>query len=822
MKCFLYMLLSLALQNSYSLILQSKPSPNSMPESKKLEVRFKNDGSLTEIFTSHTPIKIDDRNSIHVKVNGKNPYIFEDNIDPYNVAFDKVYEASKANPEQDYILNHQPMNVTEYMVTKNGVQTDEVLIDPRNPQFSYYQKNNGSNPQDNASGITYNEFHDDNSINQGHIVTVPADGSNDAENLATHLETALNNANGNGTVQLDPELVKAIVNNLNKLEHQPEYEQGDLNDTQVTNPDIIALTQTNSELRDRLFHLHQKIEEVSNEISMLQSQGHTDASHALEFNRAELMVEEKQLDIEIKKEEDLQYREDVDKAERERVEMIQLNSNDEEMASIDDKIGTLESNLAYLDEDIKKEEIEMLDIKLNQLEGQENTATDEKRAEIHEKEVILIDQEIQVSENHQVENELEADVETTDEKIAEIDGDYVHTQEIRKLKQVRRKLKDLARYIESEDTNVDKQVKDKKDHLESQDIGNSDHLTLSTQIGYTDNHSETLSIDETIDHIDQSQLTQSDDDTLLNIKKQLEVHVHTSFIHIPLMIDLLTKIHVNFKSTFSELPSKPEDIPKYSYDNSEQLIAIYKTLIESITSFDLNKKMLIDYCNDLKSRIERIDFDGDGVLEFYELSELVDLIRNNIRTPNKLYFLKLEDIHIETELIAMKLIDIRKAIESILKLETWIEYRISIIRTQINLPGGPGDVEMLSIAAGIAPKFVTARNDVETLTDEIKKEFSIIEERRAKVVKMVDVLDELSGRDREHKQLAESQLDLSFQLQTNDDAKILNDDELDEKEHNPQLSIIDHHLETDYHIENNWSSIIKGTAIAISIILMLL
>ena len=805
MKNLYYILLGISIRMVSTLVIRGDQKILRTPESKKLEVRFYRDGEPTEINTKHNLIKIDDYNSTDVKVNGKNPYSYKDNIDPYLSHFDQVYAAHKSG-------------------SLHGVNS-------KLSQKNEKSMNKGFNEEHKPQGTKQNT-----EIEDGQDLS--AEQLKDAEEIVDHLHMSMDGKPSKEPVMLNPNVVKMIINYLTSIEKKKGKKPANLELSGEESPtkvheEIAEIQESTAVLKDKLVHMHDHIERLKSEIERLRAEKNDTEADELEQEKVGLEEQEYNLGLEAEEQEDIELREELENLQQEKEHLIEDNASDEQLAQIDGEIEGVQDDLSHLDEHIKTQEVEHILKEVDALKDEEDeilfkldsqyaeSPLDEgketklrKRIEdIHAEIKALLDEATEIAENHQIEEELRADIQTASEEISALENSTGHERELKQLKIIRRKLTDLKGEIELEDTKLSSAIEEAgKSTEEPRDIPDEEEPLNNDD--YTDNDNNSIGYDQPNSG---AIVAAPGDQTYKETKNQLENKIYKneikSFTQIPKMLDLLHKISNEYKTVFANLPSSHKDIPSNYQENTKNVLEVYNRLERVVNTFDIMRKPLIDQINEVKNEIELIDTEEEGILEFYDVADLTHTIRNEAKTPNGSYINKLGDIKEQTNMVGESLTQIRKSLDSLSRLDTWIENETRSIKSNKNNSEGFTAQELISLVSELTPKLMLAKDDVTIVIEEIERELKIIEDQREPILFSIEELDELSGRYKEGKSRDGESFTDQFLLYTKGRPDKLHNNHSNWERRDDtfeNMNIIEKHLEQNYNVNQaNYAAVIS-------------
>lgn len=706
------------------------------PESKKLEIQFQRDGNPAIVESNNEVIKM---HSNLNKVKLGNDYAFipdgehletthseditddgegisyhekENNVPGYEIHFDNDRREGYSIRSNTNITVSHPLGEHEETVFSS------VHSHPRDnePKEVFSRDVNGyiHHPNEKDPLPELDLFGNPN----GHSI-LPFNAESDGERIRKieeEINAAFEKGDGDIDVVIEPHVIEAIIEFLNKLDYQKRKEL--LYGHQTPEEKIHQYQDLSGEIETKISHMEAQVQKLKKHLEGLKMTKHHDEEiEVLTEHIDELESEEDHLKIEKDTEDEMIIKEKIEELEREKDRLIADGASDEEIAEIDSKIVELQIEDAQEEHIIDDEEIQLetdeLTNKQNEIhELKESGGDAEKIEELLKKTENLNDTIEDQQHSHHITEELEEEISDDSKEIAQLKAQHQDPKQIAALESGRESLIEEQHVINKEEQEFKPKV---NIHINSM-------FSNTKKVGHDSDEDDSI----------------IEDDSLGS---------YTILDHVMFAVNNLENI---ITELFEKIPNTKDDIPPNDIHHQEELIELYNKMNKFADRFSDFEENELEDVHFIKSVLNSIDMKFEGILHFYDLYELFDDLQNGTADITDEFIDAKVEVETDADEVLGKLSDIDDNVRIIDEFKTNMKDELESLHELNDKEGLPKAEEQAAEASQLAPIIIDLKEQYILILAQLKDDVKFVRKFRVKMANKVNELHKTAFKEEDH------------------------------------------------------------------------
>lgn len=560
--------------------------------------------------------------------------------------------------------------------------------------------------------------------------------SNQVQDIVAQLSSSLERTPPGQKVVLDPTTFQNTLNLVKQHNEDHHIEEQNNNEHEAQA----------QRLRNRIFSLQQEIDQLNHEIEALKSEGKGEEAAALQQDEQALEDEKLNLTIAEYQEEDKEIREEINELRAQEDTLIEQKGNDLELAHMVDKIVDLEVQGVNIDIQIKAAETDQIEVQIQELEqqkeGVEVVQNEAKIDDIEAKIAELSQNEAEIKADHQIQDEITAELKDLDQQIQAVSTETGHTNQFLALLKAKRKLKDEDYYVSSgtfssaasTGAGYDYYQSDSPASPSSYDSSSSgSSASSSTDANYQFdlNTDDVKKLNEDIENnigLDDSENNPYNPNLVAKTYTSSADNTVGGMDSIKDAAQALEEVDVFYQNVFSRLPIiSDEEVSAFDPQDPDPILDRYEGLVNFANDYKSANSTGDNYVYSptfvkVFNTVYSMDITSDGlqhdsqnsVFDYFGLRHEIDRIRNNANDPDNRYNETLEMILGEADLVASEVPELKAKVDFVQSRSLDIDGIIQSLDNYMANQYEFNDSAKAQATVNLLPELITINKDIQS------------------------------------------------------------------------------------------------------------
>ena len=552
----------------------------------------------------------------------------------------------------------------------------------------------------------------------GHSI-LPFNAENDGERIRKieeEINAAFEESDGDIDVVIEPHVIEAIIEFLNKLDYQKRKEL--LYGHQTPEEKIHQYQELSGEIETKISNMEAQVQKLKKHLEGLKMTKHHDEEiEVLTEHIDELESEEDHLKIEKDTEDEMIIKEKIEELEREKDRLIADGASDEEIAEIDSKIVELQIEDAQEEHIIDDAEIQLetdeLANKQNEIQELKESGGDAEKIEELVKETENLSDTIEDQQhNHHITEELEEEISDDSKEIAQLKAQHQDPKQIEALESGRESL------------------------IEEQHVINKEEQEFKPKVN--------IHINSMFDNTNKVGHDSDEDDSII---QDDSLGSYTILDHVMFAVNNLQNI---ITELFEKIPNTKDDIPPNDIHHQEELLELYNKMNKFADKFSEFEEDELDDVHFIKTVLDNIDMKFEGILHFYELYEMFDDLQNGTADITDEFIDAKVEVETDADDVLGKLSDISDNITAIDAFKTDMRDELESLHELNEKEGLPKAEEKTAEASKLAPIMIDLKEQYTMIVAQLKDDVKFVRKFRITMANKVNELHKTAFKEEDH------------------------------------------------------------------------